>query len=309
MRELTSSTIHGPSPKLLCEDQRKRKLDSNEGTKFEEYRVVMQPPNKAIRLANERTATTRKPIIIRTIDAEKKSEGRSDQECITARNEKDLGILFDSSGPAARGRDQSVTIPREISPSDCHVLGTAQGEKVADQHKPAVSDEEWRRSRTARTLDLVASGGGDGAVPRSAAPDSLAKTHSSVLSPEHALVRRTSNAGVQTDRSRPHIIQLANDLPKQDEENLHTCRLFVRNLPYSITEDEIRRVFECCNHGVIEEVCPDKSSYKISQIVRFHDEHPHRDNLCYAREVSGEMNFSRSISVLTVHCSHNGDPE
>ena len=266
MRELASSTIHGPSPKPLGENHRKRKLNSNEGTKFEEYWGLMQPPNKAIRLANEKAATTRKAIMTGTIDAEKKSEGRSDQECITARNEKDLGILFDSCGPAARGRDQSVTIPREPSSIDCHVLSTAQGEKLADQNKPAVSDEEWRRSRTARTLDLVAFGGGDGAVLRSAAPGSLAKTPSSVLSPEHTLIRRTSNAGVQTDRSRPHMIQSGNDLPKQDEENLHTCRLFVRNLPYSITEDEIRRVFECRNHGVIEEVSPDKSSYKILKL-------------------------------------------
>ena len=255
---MTSSTIQSPSPQAVVEDHRKRKLDSNEATKFEEYWGVMQRPNKAIRLANDRIATTRKPTVISTIDAEQKSKvSDSDEDCITAQNEKHLGMLFDSSGPAVRGQEQSVTNPREPSTTDCHTLGTAQGEKVAGQLKPAASDEEWIRSRTARTLDLVDYGGGDGAV-RSAASTSPAKTHSSVPSPEQALVRRTSNASVQTDRMLPHRAQLENDLPKQDKENLHTRRLFIRNLPYSITEDEIRRVFERRNHGVIEEVSPDK---------------------------------------------------
>lgn len=219
----------------------------------------MQPPNKAIRLANDRTATTRKPTIISTIDAEQKSKvSGSDEDCITAQSEKHLGIPFKSSNPAVRDQDQLVTNPREPSTADCHILGTAQGGKVAGQLKPAASDEEWIRSRTARTLDLVDHGGGDRAVLRSAAPTSPAKTHSSVPSPEQALVRRTSNASVQTDRKLPHRAQLENDLPKQDKENLHTRRLFIRNLPYSITEDEIRRVFECHDHGVIEEVSPDK---------------------------------------------------
>ena len=267
-RDVTSSTLRGPLPQTVGEDQKKRKSMNNEGTKFEEYLAVMQPPNKFIRLANERTATTRENIMTSTIDAESTfKEGRSDENNITAQNKRHLGILFDSSGPAVRGRGQSVPILREPSPADCHTLGTVQGEKLADQLKPAASDEEWRRSRTARTLDLVACGGGDEAALISTTSTSPAKTHLSVPSPEHAMVRRTPNASVQTDGRPPRRAQVENDLPTQEKEDLHTRRLFVRNLPYSVTEDEIRRVFECRNHGMIEEVSPDKQSHKSPQIV------------------------------------------
>ena len=255
---------------MVGETRNKRKFDCNEGIKFEEYLGVMQPPNKANRLANERNATTQKTTVTRTIDADQKfKEGRSDEECITAQDAKHPRILFGSPAHAARGRDLSVPLPREPSHADFHTLETAQGEKITDQLKPAASDEEWRRSRTARTLDLVVYGGDDGAVSISATPTSPANSRSSVPPPEHAMVKWTSNASVQTDTGHLCKVQVENDLLGQDKENSHTRRLFVRNLPYSITEDEIRRVFECRNHGMIEEVSLTKQSHKFSQIVKF----------------------------------------
>lgn len=109
------------------------------------------------------------------------------------------------------------------------------------------TDDDWLRSRTSRLLDLVE-------------PTNLA-----TLEPN----QEEPNASTQTDESLPvesndpvgelmPVDEIANDAEIQEDLD-HTVeaikasgRLFVRNLPYTATEDELRKYFAA--HGALEEV-------------------------------------------------------
>ncbi len=73
-------------------------------------------------------------------------------------------------------------------------------------------------------------------------------------------------------------------------------RLFIRNLPYTATDYDIRRHFEQLGCGQLEEVITTVSLSIIQAIVlhMVYDEHPDRDNLCiHACDVTQEQYFSR----------------
>ena len=111
-----------------------------------------------------------------------------------------------------------------------------------------VSDADWLRSRTNRVLELVE----DDEEP--SAPVTSARAPSpQPEAEEHVSLAATAE---QTEPQQPAEEQVDDAAPSEEEENKirETGRLYLRNLHFEVTEDELREQFS--KHGAVEEVSP-----------------------------------------------------
>ncbi|KID75289.1 Multiple RNA-binding domain-containing protein 1 [Metarhizium brunneum] len=180
-------------------------------------------------------------------------EGESDDEYeqIPSRGEKSRRIepRQDKSDNVARQPPPRV---EKTPKDDIEEAGENKAEgidsEMTDQGPSATgaTDDDWLRSRTNRLLDLVD-------------PDDLAS--GAVLSPVDA----TTEQDMENDRLSSHssdevtpgtATEVATSKETATEDAVsaisRTSRLFVRNLPYSATEDDIRETFD--KFGTLQEV-------------------------------------------------------
>lgn len=111
-----------------------------------------------------------------------------------------------------------------------------------------VTDDDWVRSRTNRLLDLM--------DPTDIAPP---KTSDDTPNPSHLHEMSSASADVVVPVARETIAEnvmeaelLLDELDPTIEAIRSSGRLFLRNLPYSATEDDLRKYFE--SWGILEEV-------------------------------------------------------
>jgi len=133
-----------------------------------------------------------------------------------------------------------------------------------------VDDDDWLRSRTSRLLDLL--------EPEDL-PIASAEPLANPTEPlAHASAPPNSDAVPELD---PEVDPAnhdgeCNETPDPTMEAIRTNgRLFVRNLPYSATEEDLRRHFE--PYGSLEDV---RQTISLCLILLYYDEYPDRDSLC-----------------------------
>ncbi|KAK8927473.1 Multiple RNA-binding domain-containing protein [Metarhizium anisopliae BRIP 53293] len=180
-------------------------------------------------------------------------EGESDDEYeqIPSRTEKSRRIepRQDKSDNVARQpppRDERT--PKDNIKEAGENKAEAIDSEMTDQGPSATgaTDDDWLRSRTNRLLDLVD-------------PDDLAS--GAVLNPVDA----TTEQDMENDRLSSHSsdegtpgtttdVATSKETATEDAVSAisRTSRLFVRNLPYSATEDDIRETFD--KFGTLQEV-------------------------------------------------------
>lgn len=116
-----------------------------------------------------------------------------------------------------------------------------------------VTDDDWLRSRTNRVLELVE----DDEIPlASTAPVAVAQTPAA----QPRAPAEPSPVAVEAQpKPQPSAEEQADTTAAPDEEDKirETGRLYLRNLHYEVTEDEIREQFS--KHGALEEVSHDTS--------------------------------------------------
>ncbi|PNY25019.1 Multiple RNA-binding domain-containing protein 1 [Tolypocladium capitatum] len=173
-------------------------------------------------------------------------EGESDDEYekIPTRKEK----LPRIGSPTNHDRVAHPTLPRDGKAHDAVPAAEAIDPATDGDKAPATeaTDDDWLRSRTSRLLDLVD-------------PDDIIADAAS--RPEDGSAKRDT----ENDRDPPHssdemthdaaenaaaINQIASDDAVGSISR--TSRLFVRNLPYSATEEDLRDTFE--KFGALQEV-------------------------------------------------------
>ncbi|KAL8832773.1 MAG: hypothetical protein Q9191_000043 [Dirinaria sp. TL-2023a] len=113
----------------------------------------------------------------------------------------------------------------------------------------ATSDAAWLRSRTSRLLDLVE----EDETLVSKAPDLNDGERNSRIDPPAPSVLDIST---QTEAQLTTEIFPDETLkgPKLERAELDSSRLFIRNLPYTTTEKDLREFFDSYDYGSIEEV-------------------------------------------------------
>ena len=268
-------------------DCKKRKLGSQGDPKFEEFLDVMRPPTKAVKVTDTANPKKRTDSHSDAHNIEQAvEEGHSDGEYLTI-PERDHGRKETISHDAAADPQAGLALEAQTPLTDVHVpLQENPPLDMTEQAKPAASDQDWLRSRTSRTLDL-AQENDDVGMEATAVPAGPTAAGASVPPSDH-LLARTSNTGTQVDEIQPPLAEIGEFPPRQDQEKLQTGRLFIRNLSYKTSENEIRELFDSKQYGLIEEAS------LISLVSLFpmgdsRDEYPDRDNLCYAYEVIRKM--------------------
>lgn len=238
---------------------KKRKRDEPQASdpKLREFLQVMKTGGEG---ALEDAANAHQADGASAIPAAAVPEEDSDDEYeqIPTRREKQRRIEAPEKAPTS---ESLAPRPRESPGSaDVHMQTPADEEtaessetKQKDLEQPAVvaEDDDWLRSRTNRLLDLVD-------------PDDLERTPAqgpAIQETGHTQggdVVNSSQANPsvedETEAEEPAFEASGGEAPKDDslEAIRRTSRLFVRNLPYSATEEDLRESFE--RFGALEEV-------------------------------------------------------
>ncbi|PBP17819.1 hypothetical protein BUE80_DR011506 [Diplocarpon rosae] len=218
-----------PNTSLNAGSKRKRDLLEESDPKLKEFMDIMQPASKP-KTWKAKLTDGEPPSKLQAIEI---LDGESDgeYEVVPTNSRKSL------PSQVIPAQTPSATVEIEPEQTDVHVASSAA---------PAgATDEDWLRSRTNRLLDLMdpdeIGAVTTGAVPaQNAGPTQAAATQSrdSVEQEELAAEKGGAEQGEKPDPTLEAIKA--------------TGRLFVRNLPYSAIEDELREHF--APFGALEEV-------------------------------------------------------
>lgn len=239
--------------------KRKRDDVEEDDLKLKEFLEVMQPANKT----NKWDVTTDLADMVsqeppHKIQAREMPEDESDQEYETVPKK---------TARQEPARPTSSTAVPLISPP------VVQAEQILDPGSAVAvdaTDDDWLRSRTNRLLDLV--------EPE----DIIAPSNAQVTEDKIAFETfEEEPLGVpEQDRSTDPV----DDQEEESDPTLtairSTGRLFVRNLPYTASEQDLRDHF--APFGALEEVCLACFPLFLLLITPLHDEYPDRDSLCFS---------------------------
>ncbi|SLM34885.1 pre-rrna processing protein [Lasallia pustulata] len=249
-----SSGIHVPKPTVdaaASERPLKRRLDVQETAvpetdpKLQEFLEVMQPPSKSKTWANGdavRDDVGRLSSLPTIIPSGEEGKSDNEYEPVPKKRKKTAEPKKAEAAPAPI--KSNVVLEPQIVVEESSVLSQQVG--------TATSDADWLRSRTSRLLGLVDD---EGSVTFAATSneDNRQKTDKSWVSMQKE-ESPISDASVQMDGEPPIEAPAATNVSTLEtlEESSATGRLFVRNLPYSVAEDELRAHF--VPYGDLEEV-------------------------------------------------------
>jgi multiple RNA-binding domain-containing protein 1 len=145
---------------------------------------------------------------------------------------------------------QAVPAPSEdtVKADDVERADTGEAMEVVHEAPAAeqgpVSDADWLRSRTNRVLELVA----DDEGPSLNAPPPTAPTPLAQIDEQHSPEIAEAEAEPQELTGE----QVDDATPSEEDKIRETGRLYLRNLHFGVTEDELRDQFS--KHGALEEV-------------------------------------------------------
>ena len=241
-----------------CDGEKKRKrgtaLDEGSSTKLQEFLEVMQPPSMSKTWQNQ-AATTHGATAATTENFERGYNGAgSDEEYETVpkklKNERGsegkTQVLEPPKGEAGPPQSEEATERARI--------GTDADRQELSDALPAASDADWLRCRTSRLLGLVDD---DDALDRAASPEHEEVHQNVTLSMvEEAKSSGGANEGIQMDHkaSEANHTVMASPSTEVEDRKFGKGRLFVRNLTYTITEEELRQHFAAGAYGTIKEV-------------------------------------------------------
>ena len=123
-----------------------------------------------------------------------------------------------------------------------------QGEDEADTEKVPMTDQEWLRARTSRTLGLVSDS------EDSDVEGDLQSDNESLSSDDSSNVQKEESTSVNPPATSPSatVPRSAENTSIAESKILKTGRLFIRNLVYGITEADLRGIFS--PYGPLSEV-------------------------------------------------------
>jgi len=229
--------------------------------KLQEFLEVMQLPSKSKIWENQAAPTARIPAdSISLSEMQKTADTRSDGEYEPVpkkqkgEREKAGGDKLANKPTRLENKELEAVIERITGSPPVAEQGTEEAANDAAATTQAASDADWLRSRTNRLLGLV----DDGITLESTAlpSDSEGQNIADVEPPQQTHGVDMLDASAPTEQDDPNELSSGTLTPISgtDDTNLGNGRLFVRNLTYTTTEDDLRRYFASGDYGTIEEV-------------------------------------------------------
>lgn len=248
LESISSKTKDHVAPRQENELKRKR-AEVEQDPKLKEFLEVYQPPSKTNIWTNGDLQQGQMVVGVDEVVPEVPvPEDESDDEYqVISKKPKVVETT-------AQVSDEPVTAPPATVESELVTsnIDVNAGEAMdVDQDKPAeqgaMSDADWLRSRTNRVLELVE----DDEEPLATSSNLTAQVPITVTpavsqsTPEDALDKPMAEAHATEERPV--------DATSLEEDKIReTGRLYLRNLHYEVTEDELREQFS--KHGPLEEV-------------------------------------------------------
>lgn len=264
---------HATASITPSENPLKRKRAGSENVesdpKLKEFLEVMRPPSKAKTWKNEQTQDVDEamPLVEDVTYGAEPLEGGSDDEyqVVSKKSKRTLELsekpARDSRRPVANS--EHAQPPEDQQKPEEEVRNAAEAVEESISSGGPVSDVDWLRSRTSRLLGL------DDDKDESAKP--LVEDEDGLSSDEVAGndVQRKDTPKSPEPRGDEHHGQDVDEEGQGDAaENAArgTSRLFLRNLPYDVSEDDLRSRFQ--SFGSLQEVRK-RHSFPFSFSFRF----------------------------------------
>lgn len=257
-----SSATHEPPAHPSKEDapskKRKRKDVDPSDPKLLEYLNVMKPGGSGL-IETEINANTGADFAENAAALVPEGESDDEYEKIPARKEKQPRLE-----PPLKEQEP---VPTQAEPAKAHVSAedspevTSANEGLSKEGMAqAATDDDWLRSRTNRLLDLVDAG--DLPAPATANTERVSPSKHQESSSE-PLQTATEVADVAADEVGDEAETTAPEGDGSPEDVIRrTARLFIRNLPYTSTEDDLRGELE--KFGPVEEVRKHAISFNLA---------------------------------------------
>ena len=213
----------------------------NGSTKFEEYLHVMQPPSKSKIWSNEDLErqpdaahfTFDLPRLTTVEDCNDKNYGTVPKKLKNAlQSHQDMELLDYS--------EKNPTTATGMLPSSSV---TSESPSILDQELPNTTDGDWLRSRTKK---LVEADHTDDTILLNASlgSDDLA---------QEPITDHQVSKNIVSDSSIQAATGSQSSIPAVSAEHA-TARIFVRNLAYSTTEDDLKEYFTSQGSASVQEV-------------------------------------------------------
>lgn len=214
---------------LNAATKRKRSDVAEDDQKLKEFLEVMQPPSKAKKWAAEVEDLVIEPPT--KIQALELPEGGSDEE-------------YEEVPAVSERKSQVIAVPTLEVPT---LSIPETPEENAAFNMVDATDDDWLRSRTNRLLDLMD-------------PEEISATEHVVTEdkePAEAIAVHESEL-IKPTKSPADAGDVEEEVVEEEQPDpifeaiRSNGRLFVRNLPYTATEDDLRKHF--APYGALEEV-------------------------------------------------------
>ncbi|KAJ4366462.1 Multiple RNA-binding domain-containing protein 1 [Neocucurbitaria cava] len=233
-------------------DLKRKREEAEQDPKLKEFLDVYQAPSKTSIWANGETqgvdVNTSAEETVQAVAVPEPEDESDDEYQVIAKKPKT------APEPTAEAVDQA-SVPQDNPAMGVEEAAADAGDAMEDvQNEPAgeqgpVSDADWLRSRTNRVLELVED---DEVPPKAMHSDEPPPPQPKVV--KHASPEATVDYVESQQQVEPPETQADDAAPSEEEENKirETGRLYLRNLHFEVTEEELREQFS--KHGALEEV-------------------------------------------------------
>jgi multiple RNA-binding domain-containing protein 1 len=234
--------------------KRKRDVPRDENTdpKLKEFLGVMQRPSQHKSWVNEAIDgvdgdTSPEEGAEVNVNMEEESEGEYQTISKKSKTKREGKLSIPQSEPVAK-----------LPPPVENVTGPGE---EPDGPREGQTDADWLRSKTSRLLGLVDEEEEERHLPVSKPIDEDTGSETSEKFTTNATIEKTNPEDVEHNEESETPVNA-------DEEAIRkSCRLFLRNLPYTITEDDVNEHF--AGIGNLEEV----RLFCNSRVSPFRDDH------------------------------------
>lgn len=236
--------------------KRKRAEVDAADPKLQEFLEVMQPGSKS-KAWTSKDGIEEPPTKMQAIELpEEESDEEYEMVPKKARNASREPSPAKIAAPPAVAPVAEVVDATELA-DEIPVIGAAETQPSVGLD---ATDDDWLRSRTSRLLDLV--------KPEDMVVDEGVPTASKAVQSTETAEPSASTVDVAMDNVEKLISEKAGSVTEVAGSTDATMdavresgRLFVRNLPYTATEDDLRVHFE--KYGALEEVCIPSFSFPL----------------------------------------------